>query len=734
MDDSSVEGRFLSDSALEHPEQDRLGYSPFSEDLAGFIHDEIPSTEFVIGIYGEWGSGKSTILEFLEFYLRQRDNPPLVIKFNPWWFSDQADLIEKFFAELESGLATDSQFENSREHIQKFTSALSRDRIQKIASALSKVPSSVTGGLPVDSAAEAVNAWLDSDVPPLGEIKEDISENLQNSDRKVIVLIDDIDRLTEDEIRQMFRLVKSVADFPNIIYVLAFDQEVVIKALDGEQGPGNGEEYLEKIIQLPQHVPIPEEGTLRSFFLENLDLLLGNDNRNWDESRWQGAYSKAIVPIIQTPRDAVRLSNSIKGLYFKVGENVNFVDLVIVEVLRVFYRPVYEEIRDRKDDFVVQRSHIEISDDQYAFLSDDFNEEERERIKTLLGYLFPQYGTSASSIHLGDLRKYRKQKRICHPDMYPYYFRQSIPQGEIPISEMKSIVESTNNVDEFSEKLLDLSNEAGREHRSKANTFLQRFEGYTDEIPRERIDNLLVALFIVGDRLILEDPSRSMLDNGSDSSLFRIILNLLKRINHEGRHSVLSNAIQEGNSVYLPTYFIILMLQEHGEYRGEERDKKDRTFDSEQIAVLKENTVNKIKELADSGDLVDTPHLHRVLKRWHEWGVSEEVENWSEETFSNRQELLNLLSGMVQVGTTSTSRTVSKTEYINPDNIEPYLEISFVEDRLNEIDDEELSEDEKEVVRQFIEGIERIEKGKDPGDFGSWSQGERKEDEGESGQ
>jgi predicted KAP-like P-loop ATPase len=400
MKEFSGEARLLPDRALEKPERDQLGYSDFSKQLAEFVSEDVPPTDFVIGIYGAWGSGKSTILKFTEFYLKQQG--ALIIKFNPWWFSGQADLIGKYFSELESGLGADENFENLRKHIQRFSSVLSR------------IPSSATGGMPVGPAASAINAWMGSEAPPLGDIKEDISDILVEEDREMVVIIDDIDRLTDEEIKQMFRLVKSVADFSNVTYILAFDHNIVIEALGGEQGPGNGEEYLEKIIQLPQHVPLPEEGTLRSFFGEKLDPILDGDNQIWDESRWHSAYRRAIVPNIQTPRDAVRLSNAIKSLYFRVGKEVNFVDLVIIETLRLFYRPIYEHIRENKEDFIVRSSHMDVSDDKHSFIGEDIDESERDLITTLIGYLFPHYGTGASSIHVGSIGKFRKHKRVCH--------------------------------------------------------------------------------------------------------------------------------------------------------------------------------------------------------------------------------------------------------------------------------------------------------------------------------
>jgi predicted KAP-like P-loop ATPase len=240
---------------------------------------------------------------------------------------------------------------------------------------------------------------------------------------------------------------------------------------------------------------------------------------------------------------------------------------------------------------------------------------------------------------------------------------------------MDAMLESTANPDEFSRKLTELSKKDGRKNRSMANTFLHRFEDYMDEIPRDRTIDVLSALFLAGDELISVDPSESILDNGSDGPLLRIIWNLVEKPDKNTRHEILSEAIRKGNSAYLPSYFVGVMMQQHGEYGGEEKNEEDRTFTWDQIDILQEVTVNKTEELAASEDLLEAPNLHIILGRWHEWGDGEKVEDWSRRTFADEEKLLALLEGIVQVGRRSSARRYSEIEYINPEDVEPYLDI-----------------------------------------------------------
>ena len=137
------------------------------------------------------------------------------------------------------------------------------------------------------------------------------SRSCQNGKRaatEILVMIDDIDRLTADEIRQLYRVIKSVADFPNVIYLLAFDKRVVINALEKTQDiPGAGEEYLEKIVQTPFELPIPDKNSLRSLLFEKLNLILTDTPEElFDKRYWLNVYFQGIDHFITTPRDVIR--------------------------------------------------------------------------------------------------------------------------------------------------------------------------------------------------------------------------------------------------------------------------------------------------------------------------------------------------------------------------------------------------------------------------------------------
>ena len=142
-------------------------------------------------------------------------------------------------------------------------------------------------------------------------------------------------------------MIKSVADFPNTIYLLAFDKDVVAKAL-GAPDASDGMAYIEKIVQVPFELPVPESATLQGLFIEQLHAIVGDVHEDLlDTEEWGTALRRCVMPLIDTPRDVVRLTNSLKVTYSAVRDQVNVVDFILIETVRIFLAPLYAAIRTR---------------------------------------------------------------------------------------------------------------------------------------------------------------------------------------------------------------------------------------------------------------------------------------------------------------------------------------------------------------------------------------------------
>ena len=191
--------------------------------------------------------------------------------------------------------------------------------------------------------------------------RADLDENrriLENAlitvDKKIIVVIDDIDRLTNSQIRDIFQLVKQVADFPNVIYVLAMDREVVRSALT-EVHNMDGNEYLEKIIQVPLELPELRKSRLHDIFFTKLDQITNNlpDKVVWDKSYWSNVFKNCIEPYINTLRDVNRVINTFQFRYEMLYQETSFEDMVGITALEVLEPELYKWILPQ-----IGRAHV----------------------------------------------------------------------------------------------------------------------------------------------------------------------------------------------------------------------------------------------------------------------------------------------------------------------------------------------------------------------------------------
>ena len=708
MDSSTMSNESRSelreDQPLESTENDRLGYSFFAEELAQTITSRTPSDGYTIGVYGPWGSGKSTILNFVENELRGIDSAPAVVRFNPWWFSGRGDLVEKFLTEMGAQLESEEGFPDIRSNL------------ADLSSSLSKVPFGAMTGVPAGQGFAALHRLLQQEGESIDELKEGIHTELKESDRKIVVIIDDIDRLTPSEITLMFQLIKSIADFPNVVYVLAFEQEVVVNALQEEANFRDGKRYLQKIVQLPLHIPKQKEGALESLLLDQLAETPGD--HIVEEERWNSLLSSGVLPLLDTPREVVRLANTVDVMSASVGNEVDFTDLVGLEALRVFHEDVYTEIKSSPNRFVGHRTpglRSPQEPDQYEDLLSDLDSD-REPVESILKTLFPMVNDNLNdqSSAFGDWDQMRVDKRICHRERLPVYFRLTIPDGEVSSTEMGTILSNIGDEEFLVEKIEESLEEPGVVGGSKANTIIRRLSDRVDEIQDSQRQSVVNAIFATGDNLV---QTTEVNHNREVQRTMFFVRDIALKLDQSDRLNLLSEAIQNGNSPYLASRFIELLLREHGEYDADPSPEADRLLDMKDIDELKSVVVETVSDAAATGDLIDVPWLKRPLEQWRDWGDPEEPEEWVDQSVSDDFSLIEFIDAMSFVSTVNWTETIF---YVDPRWVYEWIDQDKIENELDDLDQSDLTEHEEEVVQRYEDAKDILEDGGDPGTVENW--------------
>uniref|UniRef100_UPI0039ED6FC7 KAP family P-loop NTPase fold protein n=1 Tax=Clostridium perfringens TaxID=1502 RepID=UPI0039ED6FC7 len=233
------------DNAIKSKEEDLLGRKRFAINIAENIIDYRNNEAITIGLIGKWGSGKSSVINMMKEHITKEEKEIEFIDFNPWYFSGGNKLIEEFFGVLIYYLGIENNELNKLgEHLKLYSLIIKPFSFIPTVGKLAEGLYGVT-----KYSSEAIGEFCKQEKTDINSLKESINKELKSLNKKIVITIDDIDRLENDEVKDIFKLVRAVGDFNNIIYVLAFDEDKVCNVFS------SGPDYIDKIINIPICIP-----------------------------------------------------------------------------------------------------------------------------------------------------------------------------------------------------------------------------------------------------------------------------------------------------------------------------------------------------------------------------------------------------------------------------------------------------------------------------------------------
>ena len=691
-----------ADKPLIEPQEDQLGYALFAKHLAFSLTKMVPADGFVVAIYGPWGSGKTTLLNFLFHYFKEAplDEQPIIVPFNPWWFSGHEKLAKHFFDQLQASLATSD-----------IDLANLQGKIAEFADMVSELPSSIH--IPYISIGKIAVEFtpLKSSVKNVIKLKMEIAEELRRQPRRIFVTVDDIDRLNPEEIRQLFGVIKSVADFPNIVYLLTFDKKVVIEALRESQGI-SGENYLEKIVQFPFELPLPDRSSLSRLLFARLETIMaGTPEGLFDQTYWGNVFMRGIEHFISTPRKINLLTNTLSVTYPAVQGEVNPVDFISIETLRIFCPEAYNMIRTYPEKFT-GREWVASKIDQLRIFQESWvtqiEESNREAVRGLLSQIFPKLGEMWGDLGFEPPNEttWRKQLRICSPDIFPIFFHLALPQGDISNAEIMVILSLADKPQEFSARLLELTGQARPDGFTRLHAFLDRVMDYTGkEIAVESIPSIFLSLFDVGDQFIrAEDEGSGKLPVGNDQRVTQIILQLLRRLPWDSRFDALQQAITRGRAVFTSAK-IVMELGRISDKHGEAQPQPEALIRHGDQASLEKLVLDKVRNAAKDKSLLQCPKLPEILSLWQNLAGNAEPLTWVNNLVGDDRNLAILLEKFMEKDFShSMIQAVGDSRYrLNQKVLTPFLDPGSILDRTRTLAKSEwLGQPQQDALRQFI--------------------------------
>lgn len=717
---------FKPDQPIQSQKEDILGRGEFAQSVANAILSYKVKDSIVIGLFGAWGCGKTSIINLTIEYMekasrRRKKNKPIIIRFNPWNFSDQNKLIAQFFKQLSIDLNREDYAGDAKtagEKLEAYASFFEPLKLIPVVGQYAEIVKTV-----VQTTGTAVKDWGNQKQNDLDSMRRELNGLLAKQPHRIVVVIDDIDRLNNNEIRQVFQLIKSLADFPNTVYFLAFDKGVVINALEKVQ-EGNGLEYLEKVVQIPFEVPPISIQEIQGLLFSQLtELTKDIPEEKFDSVYWGNIYHSGLKHLFKNIRDVTRYINSLRFSFEMVKEEVNVVDFFAIIGVQVFLPEIYYGIRDNKDIFAGLFSDYEKEKEKMVQAQTRCDEiisrtskYSKEVLTDFLKRLFPKlesiYGTMNYAYDYLD--GWRKERRICSPEVFDIYFRLSIPKGEVSKREVETILSLANNPEALSESLLKL-NEDGRAVR-----FLDLLEDYTrSDIPEANIEPIITVLMDIGD--VFPEGDTGFFSINTPGMVSRKFYQLIHRFdNKEKRFDVLKNAMEKASrSLYTIVYEVAGQEREHGktDSDGTPRPEEKLTLNAEQLDELKKIALKKIEGWAEDGRLKGHKYLLAILFMWKKWDECEKVKNFVNDMIKDDDGLIDFITIFLSKSTShGCSDYVGKIHWrIDLKEVETFLELKRVEPRARRIfsssDYTQLDDKKKLAIKTFLDTVDGKAKG-----------------------
>ncbi len=338
MTDQGPEGhRHWTDEPLKAEDEDDLGRRAFVATVAQRIELATatdPSTVF--GLVGPWGSGKTSIIA----KVRSSLSPDWYVgDFTPWSSGDSTAMSLEFVSTLASVLGKRVKGDLRRKLAEYASHAT------PMLAAIPLIGSGVGG-----SAKRILDTVATR--PPWHKQFDALSTEIQALGRRVLIVVDDVDRLGGDELLNLLRILRLLGRFRGVHYLVAYDQETVEDLLVSTGSVGRSASFMEKIVQYPFEIPPISQATVIRLFDGLIQDLLAETGQRLDELGIQRAseITGILAPQIRTPRTLGRFGEQLRAFaQHVVDAELDVLDYVAMTWLRVSAHGVWSALPDWRD-------------------------------------------------------------------------------------------------------------------------------------------------------------------------------------------------------------------------------------------------------------------------------------------------------------------------------------------------------------------------------------------------
>jgi len=576
----------LSDEPIQFSEQDLLGREKFIEDLQKGIKSLPFDDSFVFGLYGSWGEGKTSAINLLKNNIEENEYF-LIVNFDPWNFKDEEAILSAFYNQIEKSFSQKFVLSGFKKTIIKYKNIISMGLSQT--------------GIKID---------FSDTKESIEEIRQRIESYITQTKKKIIIFVDDIDRLQPKEILLVFKLVRLSANFKNTIFLLAFDPVLVQNYFKIDLKIDS--EFLEKIVQKPIPLPAIEQQDIDQFLDKHIEklfdeLVISKERREKFEKDFSLIYRTQVKKIFKTLRRAKRYLNGLRSTLPTIKNEINLKDFLILEIIRNFFPKIYDDIWSNPWSYLTTKWDIEFyfsspfalslkDDRKYEIIKDHIesiteNEKDREILKELLKELFFEVKDALEQHKLGQkysAETYRVEKCITHPECFKKYFILKVPSSDISDEFIEATFDLWHSIKDIEKENVVSKTIFELQEKSILSKFFNKLKVFMDKIPKEVVYEIIKVIYENAGKFSRKGAG-SIEGSEYDNSI-KLFMSLINdKMGKDNIYSILEEAVMK--TTYLPyAVLIVHFCQKKG------RGSFFNIYESIDIDKLQEKVSKRLKE------------------------------------------------------------------------------------------------------------------------------------------
>ncbi|WP_193813344.1 P-loop NTPase fold protein [Kaistella flava (ex Peng et al. 2021)] len=482
---------FYIDAPIRNSSQDILNRKEKALQVARFIKSNHSDSSMAIGIVGKWGDGKTSFMSLIEESFID-NNDYIVIKFRSWLNVSIISIFNDFFSTVEK-------------EIKPYSIDIAKEIKSYGKSVLPIYKNSVTEIL-----LNSLNLISDKSV---SDDFENLDNLLSKLGKKVVVFLDDLDRLQPNEVFELLKLIRNTASFKTFNYIVGYEKDYLIESLKTNQIP-NPKKYCDKIFLNEFYLLPISNNEINQYLQESLKRALRNNISDFDKifERYS-LYSQhnlgEVFNSIKNLRDAKRFLNEFFISVERIKDDVDIGDFLIIKLLKFCYNDVYFLIYSNRSKFIgsddnsgyrysggVRRISLKKDDKNCSYDFDEsilkkylkennlYSTGEFDHLKILFQILFMEH--SKESLSFGFNHNFYK------------YFNDEIDDSEIPTKEYETVINSDWN---YIINSIQKWKKGGKLFGLTAHLYHTEIRDFDT---KEKFENYLMLLFYLGNLELTE--------------------------------------------------------------------------------------------------------------------------------------------------------------------------------------------------------------------------------------